>query len=143
MIAVSHNPRPQAPDCGVVIGDELEAGLVRFAGIVEERFQSRVKSNIVAAGRYCSSSGAWRQVKEARAGNGEQVRPTDASVGLIQDESLYAWEFPGPRSCLGGSVYWTRATPTLSLARPTLREKVVEAIDLTKRQVIGSKFGER
>ncbi len=128
VVAVSSVPIADVPKYGMVVGTEVAPGLLKVDEIVEKPPRSQVHSTLVTIGRYCLSPGIWPRLRSVAPDVNGEIQLTHALNDLAHDESLYAWIFPGRRFDIGDKVDWMRATITLALERPDLRDRVIDML---------------
>jgi UTP--glucose-1-phosphate uridylyltransferase len=124
VIAVSEVAADKVPKYGMVIGQEVEPGLLKVESIVEKPSLAEVRSNLVTIGRYCLRPAIWPLLHRVKPDTHGEVQLTDGLRGLIDEDGLYAWVFPGSRFDVGDKADWIRATIRLAMERPDLRDQV-------------------
>jgi UTP--glucose-1-phosphate uridylyltransferase len=124
-IAVMQVPPEDVSRYGVVGADEpeseLDSGrLRRMNRVVEKPATADAPSNFAVIGRYVLTPKIFEKLEQTQRGAGGEIQLTDAIEALMEEQSVYAYEFEGVRYDAGTTMGWLQATVDLALQRPDL-----------------------
>jgi UTP--glucose-1-phosphate uridylyltransferase len=116
---------------GIVGAEEPEPDsdngrLRRVTRLVEKPNAEDAPSNLAVIGRYVLTPKIFDKLEQTARGAGGEIQLTDGIEALMEEQSVYAYEFEGTRYDCGTTMGWLEATVDLALRRPdlgnTLRE---------------------
>ena len=130
VIAVVPAPTDQVHRYGVIAGEPVEDGVWRVTGLVEKPATEDAPSNLRIFGRYLLTPAVMEILAETPPGKGGEIQLTDALIGLLEREELYAVVVDPSEGCDTGNVLaWLEANIRLALASdeygPALRESLL------------------
>jgi UTP--glucose-1-phosphate uridylyltransferase len=122
-IAVMQVPPQDVSRYGVVGTDEpdsvLDGGrLRRMNRVVEKPAEADAPSSLAVIGRYVLTPKIFDKLEQTQRGAGGEIQLTDAIEALMQEQSVYAYEFEGIRYDAGTTMGWLQATVDIALQRP-------------------------
>jgi UTP--glucose-1-phosphate uridylyltransferase len=122
-IAVMQVPPQDVSRYGVVGTDEpaneLDGGrLRRMNRVVEKPAEADAPSSLAVIGRYILTPKIFEKLEQTQRGAGGEIQLTDAIEALMQEQSVYAYEFEGIRYDAGTTMGWLQATVDIALQRP-------------------------
>ena len=125
VVAVMQVPRNESDRYGMVAAEttesELDGGrLRRMTRIVEKPTPADAPSNLAVIGRYVLTPKIFDKLEQTQRGAGGEIQLTDAIEALMQEQSVFAYEFEGIRYDAGTTMGWLRATIDLALQRPDI-----------------------
>jgi UTP--glucose-1-phosphate uridylyltransferase len=124
-IAVMQVPLEESSRYGIVAAEapdsELDGGrLRRMTRIVEKPASKDAPSSLAVIGRYVLTPKIFDKLEQTQRGAGGEIQLTDAIEALMEEQSVYAYEFEGIRYDAGTTMGWLQATVDLALQRPDL-----------------------
>lgn len=122
VVALQDVPRERIGRYGMVVGSEVEPGVVRVEDIVEKPSPSEVRSTLAAMGRYILTPAIFDRLHATKAGRGGEVQLTDAIRTLIEVEDVHGVLYRGRRYDLGDKAGWLAANLDLAMEREDLRD---------------------
>ncbi len=128
VLAVQEVPRQEIGRYGMVVGKEVEPGIVRVSDLVEKPSPSQRRSNLATIGRYILSSDVFSALRKNAPGKAGELQLTDGIRTLLAKEDVYAARYSGVRFDVGDLVGWFRATVALGLKRDDLRDGVEDLL---------------
>jgi UTP--glucose-1-phosphate uridylyltransferase len=124
-VAVMQVPADEVSRYGIVAAEraesELDNGrLRRMTRIVEKPAAKDAPSDYAVIGRYILTPKIFDKLEQTQRGAGGEIQLTDAIEALMEEQSVYAYEFEGTRYDAGTTMGWLRATVDIALQRPDL-----------------------
>jgi UTP--glucose-1-phosphate uridylyltransferase len=124
-VAVMQVPADEVSRYGIVAAEraesELDNGrLRRMTRIVEKPAAKDAPSDFAVIGRYILTPKIFDKLEQTQRGAGGEIQLTDAIEALMEEQSVYAYEFEGTRYDAGTTMGWLRATVDIALQRPDL-----------------------
>jgi UTP--glucose-1-phosphate uridylyltransferase len=123
-VAVMEVAPEDAERYGIVAAEEdpeLGSGrLQRMTRIVEKPGAGEAPSNLAVIGRYVLTPKIFEKLEQTPHGAGGEIQLTDAIEALMDEQSVYAYEFEGTRYDAGTTMGWLQATVDLALQRADL-----------------------
>jgi UTP--glucose-1-phosphate uridylyltransferase len=124
VIAVSQVPEADTSRYGIVgtapAEDQQDARLHRMTHIVEKPEPGTAPSTLAVIGRYVLTPKIFDKLEQTQRGAGGEIQLTDAIEALMQEQSVYVYEFEGIRYDAGTRMGWLKATVEIALNRPDL-----------------------
>jgi UTP--glucose-1-phosphate uridylyltransferase len=130
VVAVMQVPDDEVSRYGVVdteaVDGQLDGGgrLRRMVSIIEKPAAADAPSNLAVIGRYVLTPKIFDKLEQTQRGAGGEIQLTDAIEGLMEEQSVYTYEFDGVRYDAGTTMGWLEATIDLALQRPDLGNAV-------------------
>src|SRR5215212_11605456 len=131
VVAVANVPVEEVSRYGIVaaeIDEEHRNGgrLQRMTAIVEKPKPADAPSTLAVIGRYVLTPKIFDKLEQTPRGAGGEIQLTDGIEALMEEQSVYAYEFEGTRYDAGTTMGWLQATVELALQRPDLAHGVRE-----------------
>jgi UTP--glucose-1-phosphate uridylyltransferase len=101
-------------------GDSDNGRLRRVTRLVEKPRAEDAPSNLAVIGRYVLTPKIFDKLEQTARGAGGEIQLTDGIEALMEEQSVYAYEFEGTRYDAGTTMGWLEATVDLALRRPDL-----------------------
>jgi UTP--glucose-1-phosphate uridylyltransferase len=124
VIAVSQVPEAETSRYGIVgtaaDEDHDDPRLHRMTHIVEKPEPGTAPSTLAVIGRYVLTPKIFDKLEQTQRGAGGEIQLTDGIEALMQEQSVYAYEFEGIRYDAGTTMGWLKATVEIALNRPDL-----------------------
>ncbi|MBA3877758.1 MAG: UTP--glucose-1-phosphate uridylyltransferase [Anaerolinea sp.] len=124
VIAVSQVSEAETSRYGIVGTASAEDGekgrLHRMTHIVEKPAPGTAPSTLAVIGRYVLTPKIFDKLEQTQRGAGGEIQLTDAIEALMEEQSVYAYEFEGVRYDAGTTMGWLKATVELALNRADL-----------------------
>jgi len=122
VVAVMEVPHEETKRYGVIgaepTGDPLDRGrLHRVTRLVEKPAPEEAPSNLAIIGRYVLTPKIFDKLEQTPKGAGGEIQLTDAIEALMEEQSVYAYEFEGTRYDAGTTMGWLKASVELALQR--------------------------
>ena len=138
VVAVMRVPDDEVSRYGVVDTEADESQLDddrlrRMTSIIEKPAAADAPSNLAVIGRYVLTPKIFDKLEQTQRGAGGEIQLTDAIEGLMEEQSVYTYEFEGKRYDAGTTMGWLEATVELALQRPDLANAVrahIRTLDL-------------
>ena len=125
VVAVMQVPRDESDRYGMVAAEttesQLDGGrLKRMTRIVEKPAPAESPSTLAVIGRYVLTPKIFDKLEQTQRGAGGEIQLTDGIQALMQEQSVFAYEFEGIRYDAGTTMGWLRATIDVALRRPDI-----------------------
>ena len=91
-----------------------------MTAIVEKPEPKDAPSTLAVIGRYVLTPKIFDKLEQTQRGAGGEIQLTDAIEALMEEQSVYAYEFEGTRYDAGTTMGWLQATVDIALQRPDL-----------------------
>jgi UTP--glucose-1-phosphate uridylyltransferase len=124
VLAVAEVPPDETYRYGIVgtkpAEDNQDPRLHQVTGVVEKPPPGTAPSNLAIIGRYVLTPKIFDKLEQTQRGTGGEIQLTDAIEALMDEQSVYAYEFEGDRYDAGTTMGWLKATIEIALSRPEL-----------------------
>jgi UTP--glucose-1-phosphate uridylyltransferase len=125
IVAVMQVPAEEVSRYGIVAAETddsaLDGGRLRkMTAIVEKPKQKDAPSDLAVIGRYVLTPKIFDKLEQTQRGSGGEIQLTDAIEALMDEQSVYTYEFEGVRYDAGTTMGWLQATVEVALQRPDL-----------------------
>jgi UTP--glucose-1-phosphate uridylyltransferase len=125
VVAVAEVPMAEVSRYGIVaaeVDDSHRDGdrLRRMTRIVEKPSPEEAPSTLAVIGRYVLTPKIFDKLEQTQRGAGGEIQLTDAIEALMDEQSVYTYEFEGVRYDAGTTLGWLEATVDLALQRSDL-----------------------
>ena len=123
VVAVMDVPRSDTGRYGVIATDGPLADnhrLYPVKGLVEKPDPEHAPSTLAIIGRYILTPKIFDKLEHTQSGAGGEIQLTDAIEALMEEQSVYTYEFEGTRYDAGTTMGWLQATVEMALQRPDL-----------------------
>ncbi len=126
VLAVQPVPSEKISRYGIVVGEEVEPGIIRLESITEKPAQKEIRSDIASIGRYLLTPAIFRHLRKTSLDASAELQLTDAIQSLLGEEDVYGLVYEGRRYDVGDKVGWLIATLDLALERPEFRDSLLK-----------------
>ncbi len=130
VVAVAQVPEAETSRYGIVgtvsVDDAHDPRLRRMTRIVEKPEPGSAPSTLAVIGRYVLTPKIFDKLEQTQRGAGGEIQLTDAIEALMEEQSVFAYEFEGVRYDAGTTMGWLKATVELALGRPDLASEFRE-----------------
>lgn len=130
MVAVMEVPWDQVHHYGVVKALPMAASLGKIESVLEKPKREEAPSSLAIIGRYLLPPSIFSLLDRVQPGAIGEIELTDALIGLIQENQLYAYQFDGERYDVGSKLGFLEANINYALKNEELGPKVLELIKL-------------
>ncbi|MEO8014848.1 UTP--glucose-1-phosphate uridylyltransferase GalU [Polaromonas sp.] len=120
VLAVQEVPAEQTQRYGIVAGEMVGEHLMKISHMVEKPAPEAAPSRMAVAGRYILTPAVFDQIRNQTQGAGGEIQLTDGIAGLMQHESVYAFQYQGKRYDCGSKEGFLEATVELALQHPEI-----------------------
>jgi UTP--glucose-1-phosphate uridylyltransferase len=125
VVAVMEVPPEDTSRYGIIASepseDPLDHGrLHRITKLVEKPAPGHAPSNLAVIGRYILTPKIFDKLEQTQRGADGELQLTDGIEALMEEQSVYAYEFEGVRYDAGTTMGWLKATVEMALNRPDL-----------------------
>jgi UTP--glucose-1-phosphate uridylyltransferase len=125
VVAVAEVPAAEVSRYGIVAAEVDESHrdsgrLQRMTAIVEKPKPADAPSTLAVIGRYVLTPKIFDKLEQTQRGAGGEIQLTDAIEALMDEQSVYTYQFEGERYDAGTTMGWLQATVDLALQRPDL-----------------------
>jgi UTP--glucose-1-phosphate uridylyltransferase len=125
VVAVAEVPAAEVSRYGIVAAEVDESHndggrLRRMTAIVEKPKPAEAPSTLAVIGRYVLTPKIFDKLEQTQRGAGGEIQLTDAIEALMDEQSVYTYEFEGVRYDAGTTLGWLQATVEMALQRPDL-----------------------
>ncbi len=118
VLAVQEVPKEHVRRYGIVAGTSAGERLMKVSGMVEKPAPDKAPSRMAVAGRYVLTPAVFDCIRRQPRGVGGEIQLTDGIAGLMQTESVYAYQYAGKRYDCGSKEGFLEATVELALQHP-------------------------
>lgn len=122
IIAVKQIPPTESHKYGVVGVSKQNGPLTKINQIVEKPLSHEAPSDLGVVGRYLLNPNILTCLENTAVGKGGEIQLTDAIAKLLNDESVYAWQFTGMRYDCGTKLGYLQATIAYALKHAEVAE---------------------
>jgi len=104
-------------------GNRSTDKLIAIKHIVEKPAPAQAPSNLAAVGRYILTPAIFSCLEKIAIDNRGEIQLTDAIAMLLQQESVYAYQFTGKRYDCGSKLGYLQATIAYALKHPEIGDE--------------------
>ena len=122
ILAVQEVPAEHTRRYGIVAGEAAGDQLLKVSKMVEKPAPDVAPSRMGVAGRYILTPAVFRNIRNQSTGVGGEIQLTDGIAGLLNEESVYAFQYTGKRYDCGSKEGFLEATVELALEHPEVGE---------------------
>ena len=133
VVAVQRVPPADVTRYGIVRPVREEGRLVEIGDLVEKPSEADAPSDLAILGRYVLTPKIFGMLETTPRGAGGEIQLTDAIEALMDEQSVYTYEFEGTRYDAGTTMGWLMATVDIALQRPDLGTELrahIRSLDL-------------
>ncbi len=143
VVAVEEVEPEAVKNYGVVDSLKVEGGLHQVKGLVEKPNPEEAPSNLAIVGRYILTPEIFRCLEGTAPGAKGEIQLTDGMALLLEQQSMYAYEFQGIRCDAGNPLGLLRASLEIGLRREDTRERVLDILKgISSSPLVGEDKGE-
>ncbi|MGD8377978.1 MAG: UTP--glucose-1-phosphate uridylyltransferase GalU [Gammaproteobacteria bacterium] len=135
VLGVQQVDREATRKYGIVKPDSGSGALHRISGIVEKPAPEDAPSNLGVVGRYILTPRIFELLRNTPKGAGGEIQLTDAIAGLLDHESVYAFDFEGVRYDCGSKEGYLEATVEMALRHPELGDRFSDYLRSVARRL--------
>ncbi len=122
VVGVEKIPESETYKYGIVKAEKQEDRLYRMQGVVEKPATNDAPSNLAIVGRYLLTPRIFHHLERLGRGAGGEIQLTDGLAGLLQEETMLAYELIGARYDCGSKLGYLCATVEYALQHPKLNK---------------------
>jgi UTP--glucose-1-phosphate uridylyltransferase len=127
MVAAMEVPPEMASSYGLLDVKEDMGSLLKINGMVEKPKPEDAPSNLAVIGRYILTPDVLKNVTTLKRGAGDEIQLTDAiAMEIEKGTDVYGFRFDGQRYDCGSKSGFLQATIAFALARPELRDELMD-----------------
>lgn len=123
VLGVQTVDKSQVNKYGIVGGEQVSDRVYKVSTLVEKPKAEEAPSNVAILGRYIITPRIFEILENTAPGKGNEIQLTDALLKLVEEESMYAYDFEGKRYDAGDKLGYLQATVEYALRRPELRDE--------------------
>ncbi len=97
IVAIEEVPLDETRKYGVIVGEEIEPGVIRINDMVEKPAPEAAPSNLAIIGRYILTPDIFDIIRETPLGRNKEVQITDALMTQAKQGGVIAYKFKGRR----------------------------------------------
>ncbi len=97
IVAIEEVPYEETYKYGVIVGEEIEAGVLRVSGMVEKPAPEDAPSNLAIIGRYILTPDIFDIIRQTPPGRNNELQITDALMTQAKQGGVIAYKFKGRR----------------------------------------------
>lgn len=126
----------KASSYGILDVKEDMGSIISVKGMIEKPNAEDAPSNLAVIGRYILTQEVLDNLNRMKTGAGGEIQLTDAIAAVIgTSDNVYGYRFRGQRFDCGSKAGFLQATVAFALARPELRDELMEFLgDITAQQ---------
>jgi len=128
VLALQRVPRNEIGRYGMVVGEEVDEGIVQVQDIVEKPAPRQVRSTMATIGRYVLTEGIFPSLRDTNVGVGGELQLTDGIRRLMKKEDVHGVLYRGKRYDVGDRAGWLAANVEIALQRGDLREELLPVL---------------
>ena len=118
MLGVQNVKREETGQYGIVSATSIAPKLSEISGIVEKPKPEKAPSTLGVVGRYILTPRIFAFLDQLSAGVGKEIQLTDGIAALLNEETVYAYEFEGTRYDCGSKLGYLKATLAYGMKHP-------------------------
>lgn len=127
IIGVQKVPHNQTYRYGILdYKRQIENSLYEVNSFVEKPSIEDAPSDFACVGRYVFTNNIFNEIENVNKDSSGEYQLTDAMVGLLSKEDMFACEFKGTRYDIGDKLGYIKAIIDFSLKRDDLKDEVKE-----------------
>jgi UTP--glucose-1-phosphate uridylyltransferase len=100
--------------------------LHEIESMIEKPKMSEAPSTLAITGRYVLTPEIFKHLSKRRIGTGGEIQLTDAIIGLMNTQKVYALNYEGTRYDIGSKTGLVKATVDFALSDPNIKEDIKE-----------------
>jgi UTP--glucose-1-phosphate uridylyltransferase len=111
---------------GIIEPNRVSAKIYQVLGLAEKPKPQEAPSNLGVVGRYILMPQIFDALEVTPPGKNQEIQLTDALQLLLQQQTIYAYEFDGVRYDAGTPLGWLEATIAFALKQPDIGRELRE-----------------
>ena len=126
----------KASSYGILDIKEDMGAIISVKGMIEKPKAEDAPSNLAVIGRYILTPAVLDNLNRMKSGAGGEIQLTDAiAEEIVKSDNVYGYRFRGQRFDCGSKAGFLQATVAFALARPDLRDELLEFLgDVSAQQ---------
>ncbi|MBC7154774.1 MAG: UTP--glucose-1-phosphate uridylyltransferase GalU [Rhodobacteraceae bacterium] len=136
IVAAMEVPAEKTSSYGILDIKEDMGSIISVKGMVEKPAMGDAPSNLAVIGRYILTPDVLESLNRMKTGAAGEIQLTDAIAEVIGTAgNVYGYRFRGQRFDCGSKAGFLQATVAFALARPELRDELMDFLgDITAQQ---------
>lgn len=130
VVAVMEVPWEQVQSYGVVKAHPISAKIGKIESVVEKPRREDAPSNLAIIGRYILPPDIFPLLEKGKPGAIGEIQLTDALLGLVKKQGIYAFQFEGERFDIGTKTGFVEANINYGLKDEEVHQKLLDYIRL-------------
>lgn len=129
VIGVQKVPKEDVSKYGIVDGKAITEKLYEVNGLVEKPTIEEATTDVAIVGRYILTPEIFEKIAETKVGAKGEIQLTDALIGLLKNQSMYACVFDGIRYDTGNTKGYLKAVFDYAMRRDDIKDEYLEFIN--------------
>lgn len=109
---------------GIISYSNFQGREYKVSGMVEKPNFEAAPSNVAILGRYILTNSIFTHLEHQKPGFGGEIQLTDSIFCLLENESIYAYDFEGKRYDVGDRLGYFKAIIDFALEREDIGQEV-------------------
>lgn len=126
VIAIKQVSSQDTVKYGIIEPKPVSAKIYQVLGLAEKPKPQEAPSNLGVVGRYILMPQIFDAIEVTPPGKNQEIQLTDALQLLLQQQTIYAYEFDGVRYDAGTPLGWLEATIAFALKHPDIGRELRE-----------------
>ena len=126
IVALEPVPMEEVKNYGIARGKEIDENLLKINDLIEKPDPAHTPSNLAIIGRYILTPDLFDILEKVTPGKGGEIQLTDAIREQLRSRALYGYLFKGKRYDAGSKLGYLKATVSLALKNPHIKEPFKE-----------------
>jgi UTP--glucose-1-phosphate uridylyltransferase len=126
VIAIKRVSSQDTMKYGIIEPKRVSAKIYQVLGLAEKPKPQEAPSNLGVVGRYILMPQIFDALEVTPPGKNQEIQLTDALQLLLQQQTIYAYEFDGVRYDAGTPLGWLEATIAFALKQPDIGRELRE-----------------
>ena len=126
IIAVENVNRADTNKYGIVSTEEVTSNISRMLDIVEKPDPDSAPSTLAVVGRYILTPEIFSLLENLGKGAGGEIQLTDGIKKILDNQSVYTYQFHGRRFDCGSKLGYIMAKLNYALKHPEVSEALLE-----------------
>ncbi|NIM46574.1 MAG: UTP--glucose-1-phosphate uridylyltransferase GalU [Candidatus Aenigmarchaeota archaeon] len=132
VLAVREVSREKTKLYGIIKPEKKENSVYKVLDMIEKPEPKKAPSNLGIVGRYILTPEVFKFLEKSEKGTLDEIQITDSIKKLIPKQGVYACEFEGEHFDAGDKLGFLKATVSLALKRPDLKDDFKRFLDSVK-----------
>ena len=113
VLGIQNVERHETNKYGIISGDQLNGETWRLSGMVEKPDPAQAPSTQAVVGRYVLEPEIFEYLRQTGTGAGGEIQLTDGIAAMLQDRSVFGYQYDGTRYDCGNKQGFFSATVAL------------------------------